>query len=375
MRIVHVISGLETGGAETMLAKLLAETRGKVEYRVVSLTRDGPVGERIRGLGIGTAALGMKRGLPDPRGIMWLAREIRTFAPDLVQTWMHHADLVGGLAARLSGRPVVWGIRNAGTLAAARPRWTTRVAMQICARLSHRLPARIISCGEKARDIHLAAGYDKAKMVVIPNGFDLSSFAPRPAARLELRRELGVPEDAHLVGMVSRDHPAKDVRNFVRAAGLASRREPSSYFLLCGDGLTPDNGRLGTWLAEEGILPRTRLLGHRSDVPRVLAALDLFTLSSRSEGFPNAIGEAMACGIPCATTDAGDSREIIGDTGTVVPIEDAEALATAWLTLLALGRERRQALGTAARTRIEARFSMQAVARDYLRTWESSIRH
>ena len=247
-----------------------------------------------------------------------MAGEIRRFRPDVVQTWMYHSDLIGGLAALLAGRPpVIWGIRNAG-LDPASSKWTTRRTRDLCALLSDRLPARIVSCSERGTQDHVRAGYSASRMVFIPNGFDLERFEPRPGHRDEFRREIDVPADAALVGMVARFHPAKDFPNFARAAAQAARDRPETWFVLCGDGVTSENQELTTWLREAGVLGRTRLLGRRNDVARVLSALDVFTLSSATEGFPNALGEAMAAGLPCVTTDAGDCSSILGDAGIVV---------------------------------------------------------
>jgi glycosyltransferase involved in cell wall biosynthesis len=362
VKVLHVISSLGVGGAEAMLTKLLHATAAQADATVVSLTGDGPIGERIRALGVETAFLGMRRGLPDPRGILALAREMRRFGPDVVQTWMYHADLIGGLASLLVGRPpVIWGIRNAD-LDQETARWTTRQTLRVCAQFSGALPARIVSCSERARDFHVARGYCADKMVVIPNGFDLDAFRPDPGARESVRRELSIPPEAPVVGMVARYHPMKDFGNFARAAALTSRDVPGLRLLLCGDGVTANNAELTGCLRDAGVLERTHLLGRRDDVRRILAALDLFTLSSATEGFPNVLGEAMSCGIPCVATDAGDSRWILGEIGRIVPVRSPDALASAWREALRLENATRARTGEQGRQRISALFSIAAVA-------------
>jgi glycosyltransferase involved in cell wall biosynthesis len=141
--------------------------------------------------------------------------------------------------------------------------------------------------------------------------------------------------------------------------------EPRSWFVLCGDGVTTDNGELIASLREAGVLERTRLLGRRGDVGRVLSALDVFTLSSLSEGFPNALGEAMACGVPCVTTDVGDCGWILGDAGRTVPARAPGALASAWLDVLCLDTAGRAALGARGRARVAADFSIETIAARY----------
>jgi glycosyltransferase involved in cell wall biosynthesis len=363
MKVLHLTGTLRTGGAETMLAKLLQARAPSHDALVVSLTGDGPIGERIRALGLRTELVGMRRGIPDPRGIAAVARLLRRYRPDVVQTWIYHSDLIGGLAAQISGRPpVVWNIRNA-ELPASSNKVTTRATLKACALLSKWLPRRIVTCSQRARDVHVAAGYDAERMVVIPNGFDLASFSPpTQEQRNAVRHEIGIPADALVVGMVARYDPMKDFQNFARAAGFLTRAEPRAHFVLCGDGITEENRELLAWLRDAGVLDRTKLLGRRGDVNRILRALDLFTLSSVSEGFPNALGEAMAAAVACVTTDVGDCKMILGDAGRVVPPRDPDALFKAWHDVIALGPTQRAELGTAGRRRVASSYSIDGVA-------------
>jgi glycosyltransferase involved in cell wall biosynthesis len=368
MKVLHVITGLAVGGAQAMLVKLLGATAGQHHGRVASLTGDGPVGERILALGVEVDCLTMRPGRPDPRAIWQLARSMRAYRPDVVQTWLYHADLLGGIAAALAGKPpVLWGIRNA-ELDAGTSKWLTRRTLDVCALLSSRLPTRIVSNSERARDHHVRLGYDASRMVVIPNGFDAATYGT--ASRDEVRRELGISAEAQVVGLVARFDPMKDLQTFARAAGIAASSRPHLAFVLCGEGLTADNAELGAWLHRAGVAGRTLLLGRRSDVPRILSALDLFTLSSASEGFPNALGEAMASGIPSVVTDVGDCRWIVGGAGRVVPPRDASALAREWCALLDLPRDHLRALGALGRTRIAAEFSVEAVAAKFVALYE-----
>lgn len=367
IKIVHVITGLGTGGAEMMLYKLLSSThRDEFSHSVISLTDRGTLGSGIQALGVPVSVLGMHRGLPNPLDIWRLAKMLRRESPDLVQTWMYHGDLVGGLAARMAGNvPVLWGIRQS-TFDSRRSRRRTQLVARLCARLSRWLPATIVCCSDMGRRSHEALGYDARKMVVIPNGFDLTAFAPDPQARSAVRQELGLDREALLVGLIARFDPQKDHENFIRAAGLLHRHRPDVHFVLCGDGIDRENTQLGGWIEAAGIGTHCHLLGRRRDMARLNAALDVATLSSSwGEGFPNVVGEAMACGVPCAVTDVGDSALIVGESGRVVPCRDPEALAAAWQELLDMPVEERRVLGAAARRRIEERYSLQAVVALY----------
>jgi glycosyltransferase involved in cell wall biosynthesis len=370
MRVVHVITGLTTGGAETMLFRLLASRSGQVQARVVVLSDVGPLAARIEALGVPVCRLGMRRGRPSARALAGLVQALAADRPDLVQTWLYHADLLGGLAARLAGGlPVAWNLRHSD-LDRAGTRRTTRWTMRACARLSHWLPARIVCCSEATRRVHAALGYAAGRMEVIPNGFDLAEWRPRPEARAALRQGLGWPADAFCVGLVARLDPQKDHPTFFEAAARLAARRPGVRFVLCGDGIVPDHPALAGLLRAAGLDGRVRLLGARADVADITAGLDVAASASAwGEGFPNVLGEAMASGVPCVATDVGDARLIVGDTGRIVPPRDPEALAAAWMELHDLGEGRRRALGALARRRVSERFALPDVVRRYERLY------
>lgn len=371
--MTHVITGLDTGGAETMLYRLLSHTdREAFEPRVVSMTGVGPVGEEIRGLGVPVESLGMRRGVPDPRGVLRLARYLRRDAPDVVQTWMYQADLVGGLATKLSVRPtpVAWGIHSTH-LDPRKVKASKILTVRACALSSHLLPARIVCCSEASRVVHARMGYRTNGMLVIPNGVDLASFKHDPDARASVREELGVEAETRLVGLVARFDPQKDHETFIRAAALLRNRLPDVDFVLCGTGITWENRELVRWIDSAGVRARCHLLGRRSDTPRLTAALDVASSSSAyGEAWPLVVGEAMACAVPCAVTDVGDSALIVGDTGRVVPPKDPASLAAAWQDLLTLRPEQRTALGLAARRRVEERFGLPEAVKRYEALYE-----
>jgi len=376
LKIQHIITGLATGGAETMLHKLLScLDRGLFSAHVVSLTDKGPTAEKIEALGVHVQALGMRRGIPDPRGIWRLRRCIQEIGPDIIQTWMYHADLIGGLAARCAGNvPVVWNIRHSN-LDARENKKTTLWTAKGCAWFSRQLPTRIVCCSEASRQVHTAIGYDPQKMVVIPNGFDLDMFAPDPAARESVRHELGVGQSTFILGMVARFDPQKDHFSLIQCVRILASQGFDFRIVLCGKGMECENAQLAQWIQEAGLTDRFFLLGPRDDMPRITAALDIAVLSSaHGEGFPNVLGEAMACEVPCVATDVGDSAEIIGDTGVVVPPRDPVALAGAIQQLLEMGAPERVALGKAARLRVQERFELEGVARRYEQVYRNVLK-
>jgi glycosyltransferase involved in cell wall biosynthesis len=364
--VVHIIAGLETDGAETVLHRLTSRMNPKrFSNQVISLTTLGPMAAKLEASGVQVRALGMHAGVPNPVYVARLASWLRFAKPHVVQTWMYHADFLGGLAAKLAGSaPVVWGIHHSNLDRGQNKRLTIWTA-KACAAFSGRIPSRIVCCSEASREMHARFGYAEQKMEVIPNGFDVLQFRPDAEARVSLRRELRLSESCSTIGMAARFHPQKGHRNFVNAAALLHAKSPDVHFLLCGKGVDRENTELVGWIDEADLMEVCHLLGPREDMPRFFAGLDVATSSSLTEAFPVAVGEAMACGVPCVVTNVGDSAAIVGDTGRVVPANDPAALADAWQSLLNAGSTGRQQLGLAARNRVEQRYALDAIVGRY----------
>lgn len=372
--VCHIITGLNSGGAEMMLYKLLsAMDRSTFSVEVISLTDSGPIGKKIQALDVPVRALGMRRGVPNPLAVLRLVGWLRQSRPAVIQTWMYHADLIGGVAARLAGGvPLAWGIHHSN-LDPEGSKCSTIWTAGLCARLSRWLPAHIVCCSEASRRVHTALGYDPDRMVVIPNGFDLTLFKPDLEGGSLIRQELGISEDTMLIGMVGRFDPQKDHLNFIKAAILLQKEIRDVQFLLCGDDITWKNQKLSKWIDGAGLHRYFHLLGRRNDIPRIMTALDIASSSSYGEGFPNVVGEAMACGTPCVVTDVGDSALMVGDTGKVVLPRDPSGLAAAWHDLIVQGEDARRQLGAEARRRVENNFSLPAIVGRYQQLYREMV--
>jgi len=365
LRVLHVINDLSIGGTEMTLYKLLSRTdRDKFKPTVISLNGVGKLGDRVKQLGIAVEAVGLKSGWRS-LSLLRLARLARRIEPDLIQGWMYHGNLAAQFAGLFVSRPVsiIWNIRQSlYTLDDEKP--ATARAIKLGARLSG-WPSRILNNSQKSVSQHAAIGYETSRTVVIPNGFDTESFNPSTESRVSVRAELGMPAETILVGRIGRYHHTKDHATFMRAAALLLNDYPDTQFLLAGKDVDWNNGELRTLVQDLGLVERVHLLGERLDMPRLTAALDIATSSSQAEGFPNVIGEAMSCAVPCVVTDVGDSVWLAGDTGRAVPPQDPEALAVAWKDVIGLGTEGRRGLGAAARTRVMRRFSLASVVDQY----------
>ena len=350
-----------------MLYKL-ATGIDKMEFEtlVVSLTKGGAVEGMLLAAGIPLVSLEFRRSFSDLAEVVRLVRLLRGYRPDILQTWLYHADLLGLVAGKLAGVPVIgWNVR-CSNMELAQYSLATRLIVRLLARLS-RYPSFAVVNSSTGRRFHQERlGYVPKRWCYIPNGFDLVRFRPDQAARAAFRTELGLGDDTVAIGLVARYDPMKDHANFLMAAGALHKRHPGIQFVMAGKGVTRANETLCRLIDEHGLAGCVHCLGERADVARILAGMDIVSLTSAfGEGFPNILGEAMACGIPCVSTDVGDAAEIIGDTGMVVAPRDHQALARAWRQLIEIGTESRRALGLAARRRIEQRYGLSVVVGQY----------
>lgn len=366
LHIMHIISDLHTGGAQSMLYRLLSSMpRDDIALTVVGLTDRGVVGDRMNALQVPVFYLGMKRGIPDPVGLWRLVRIIRKRRPLIVQSWLYHADLIGLLAGKLTGVPILlWNVRQSGMDMSQYSR-LSRLVVKALARLSP-LPDGVLVNSKAGQAAHTALGYRPRQWLYIPNGFDLERLKPDPAARGRFRGELGLPSETRLIGLIARYDPMKDHETFIRAALDVLNRGAEVHFVLAGPGVDAANQALMGPVTAQGQATYFHFLGDRPDVPAMMPAFDIYTMSSAfGEGFPNAVGEAMSCGVPCVATDVGDAAWIIGDTGTIVPPRDPAAMAAAWQQMLRLDAAEYARLGAAARRRMEEHFEIGAVAGQY----------
>ncbi|MCF8127342.1 MAG: glycosyltransferase, partial [Deltaproteobacteria bacterium] len=364
IKVMHVITDLDMGGAEVMLAKLIGATNlSRFNPSVLSLKRKGAVAGRIERLGVPILELNLNHPFSSPRAILKLRAVLSRQRPDLIQGWMYHGNLAAGILHFLNtnGPPVIWNIRHSLNRL-NQEKIFMRFLIHSGAVFSKN-PAAIIYNAQISLKQHAALGYFSEKAHVIPNGFDLERFRPDPDSRQKVRSKLGVPENGILIGLIARYSPMKDHLNFLRAASLVAKQRSNVRFLLVGrDVDTPSSGLAGM-IDALGLKGRVMCLDEHSDVVPFYAALDIASLSSAyGEGFPNVIGEAMACCVPCVATDVGDCRRLVGNTGIIVPAKDSRALKKGWEKLIDMGSVARDSLGSAARKRIREKFTISKIA-------------
>jgi glycosyltransferase involved in cell wall biosynthesis len=367
IRVLHIVADLRTGGAETMLIGLIKNSDPYAfEHRVLSMRSRGDFETILKQLDIRIDALGIHSWLDGLAKIGEIRKIVRDFRPDIVHTWLYHANVIGGIAGSLwSDAKIVWGL-HCGWLSSYHTKRLTRLMRMIGAKLSNFVPHNIICCAYSVREFHAGIGYNRAKLAIVGNGVELTRFAPSEIARAELRRELNVSPNQLLVGMIARFDPQKDFRTFIEAAVIVRRRYPDARFVLCGPGFETSNEAVVSELREKGLEESFVLLGLRSDVPRLMAALDTLVLSSLyGEALPLVVIEAMACGVPVVASDIGDIQRAVGPYGRVVQPRLPREFAEGITYYAGLTPEQRQLNATNARARVASMFSLPSVIRQH----------
>mgnify|MGYP006268262395 CR=1 FL=1 len=357
--VLHCITGLEVGGAEWMLCRYLRALGSEARrHRVLSLMRPGPLAREIESFGVAVDSLGLRRGAVGSGAILRLRRSIAAARPDILQGWMYHGNLAASVGGAIAARraPVIWGVHHSIDDIGNEPAMTRRV-IRLSALLSRRVAA-IAYCARISAEQHARLGFSGERATVLQNGVDVSEFRPRPGARDRLRALCGFPAESFVLGHVARAHPMKDASALVRATAALRARGVPAHAVLIGAG-HPDGPARAEAVAL-GVSDHVTALGARSDVPELLSGFDVFVLCSAwGEAFSLALTEALASGVPTVATDVGDSAEIVGADGAVVPARDLDSLVRAIEALAALTREERVAIGLSGRRRMTEELSLE----------------
>ena len=373
MKVLHIITGLAQGGAERALFLLITNNHNDnfVTHIVVSMVDFGVYGKRLQDAGIQVHMLQMPRGMLTFKGLYKLWSLIRKIKPDIIQTWMYHSDLVGGLIARLAGyNNVIWGIVgfNLNPNVASS---STRLTAKICAMLSGFIPRKIISCSAKSATVHQNMGYAREIFEIIPLGYDLKEFKRNESERYKLRKSYGIGLESIVVGCVARWNPQKDHRNLLQAISIIKDKF-SFHCVLAGPGMMENNKDLLDLINSiSGLNHNIVLAGIVDSIPNVMSAFDLHILPSLGEAFPNVVAEAMACRTPCIVTDVGDAATIVGNTGWVVPFGNSVALANTMMTALneMENKEKWKQRTMDCRTRIAENYTIERMVKSYNNLW------
>lgn len=373
MKILHIITGLGDGGAELTLFKIC-----KYDYYnkhlVISLTDHGKYFSLLNKLGTKVYCLNMK--FFSLHKFFFLIKLISSIRPDIVQTWLVHADFLGGIAARLAGiRSIVWNIRYSN-IEVGKSKLTTIIILKILSKLSYLIPQVIIIVSKKAKKIYELKGYDRKKLRFIPNGYDLSILKNRKIKKNFFKIKNKIKKHVPVIGNIARYDPQKDHLNLLNALSLLNHKSIDFICILVGSNINWSNIKLVSEIKRLGLRNHVKLLGRQDNIKEVINCFDVHVLSSSyGEGFPNVIAESMACAIPCITTDIGDSAFIVDKTGWVVPPMNAMKLSLAIeKALCEIGTADWKKRGDKARLRIKENFSINKMIKSYNKTWVSAFK-
>lgn len=365
-KILYIITSLSVGGAQKALLNL-ATSAFSDDYKpyVISLVAVNGVQQQFAEAGIPVHVLGLNRVKALPWLLPRLFRLVREIQPTVIHGWMHHGNLFATLAWLFAGRRplLLWGMHHTpekATLERAQHAFVLKAG-----RWLSRFPQHIVYVSRRSMQRHAELGYATQHAQVVANGIPLGKTSRRAEYYASVREELGIPAHALLIGSLTRYVPEKDIPNLLTAIRLMQEGGQAVHFLLAGEGMEASNPALQPLLATLPDQSSVHFLGVRTDAARLIAALDIATLSSQREAFPLFLAEAMAEGVPCVATDVGDIAEFVAETGLIVPASDSPALAQAWLNLLQQSIAQRQALGEQAKQRVAARYSLDAVVNTY----------
>ncbi|MBG84501.1 MAG: glycosyl transferase family 1 [Phycisphaerae bacterium] len=368
IRIAHVINNLQTGGAETTLLRLMEHIdRSRFEPFVLAMIGEGTIGPRIREMDIPVVALGAARRRLSVRTFLEIRRHLKEFQPDVIQSWMYHSNLAAYLSrGAVPNRPALaWNIRHSLHDLSHEP-WMTRQVIKAGAKRSAKVEAIIANSAVSMRQ-HEAIGYRSSRNEVIPNGFDLESLKPFPNASTKLREEIDIGDSGFIIGCAARFHPMKDQQMLVRATAELVEKGRDIHCVLIGRGCESggEAESLRPLLGE-----RLHLLGERRPLAETVSGLDCLAVASAwGEGFPNVLAEAMACEVPCVTTDVGDAAAIVADPERVISPRDQKAMVEVVDRMLQLEKQQRQKIGQEERARILENYPIAKIVKQYEDLW------
>lgn len=367
-RVVHIITSLNDGGAEALLYRICTSPHPPLEHIVISLTDMGKYGPLLKRDDIITFSLEIRSFFTLFQGFFKLLKLLNSIKPYSVQTWLYHADFLGGICAKLSGVPhIFWGVHNT-KLNWKHSSLSSLILVRLLSVLSYFIPEKIFFCAKSAQQVHANLGYCPHKLITIYNGYDVDYFKPDIVSRKRERLLYHIAETTFFIGMVARFSPQKDHDTFLKAL-LHLRRENLTFrCIIVGHNVTQLKEQIRMYGLEEYVI----LQESRMDIKNIFNAIDVLVLSSEyGEAFPNVIAEAMSCGTPCIATDVGDVQFMIGESGIVVPIKKPSALAAA---LLSLNRKKQsleewEKLKKLARQRVSNNFNFCSMLKKYLSWW------
>lgn len=371
MKLLMIINSLEVGGAEISLESLCLALKNSFDIEIISLSGNGEISKRLQDKNLRVHELKFDKSSLSLKEFFKLYKLTKSINPDIVHTWMYHSNFFGGVISKLLGvKKIIWSVHafniNPGML-----KRRTILLIKILGYLSHIIPNQIICCSKESQKVHEKLFFSKKKMVFIPNGVDAEIFKYSAKFRNQIRSELKLDEAVKLVGCIGRFDVQKNQLEFLKIAKKVFSLNNNYHFVIVGRGNDVKNIKLNMAIKDLNLTNQISLMGERSDVIKILSAIDIFALPSKGEAFPVSLCEAMSCEVPCAATDVGDVDLILGNIIETIDLKKFEMLHDLIIKLGSMNINQRQEIGKALRSRIKENFSISSISNAHREIYET----
>ncbi len=366
IKLVHVITSMSRGGAQSMLVKLVKELKdtGGFQQDIISLTSDCDYYDELAHLGVAVHIVKESNHFMLIKGLRVLLKSI---SPDILQSWMYHANFLSFFSGHPKNR-IIFNVRH--SLHDIRNEKPLTQAMIHIGKVLSKYIYSTVYCSKVSLEQHTGIGYSEKLSVYIPNGFDINKYRPNKNYRDNVREELNLYTDTTVIGSIARYHPMKNHVGLIQDFARYSYDFPDSCLLLIGSNIDGENNDIISMINKLNISNKVKLYGNRKDINRLMASMDIFIIPSLwGEAFPNVLGEAMSCSVPCIVSNVGDSPYILGGHGIVIQSSIYDSLCK----LSSLTKQERDALGSLSRQRIIDHFSLKSITEKYLDTYKKCI--
>jgi glycosyltransferase involved in cell wall biosynthesis len=375
--LVMIISNLGMGGAEVSLYNLCRSIKSDFKIDVITLLSNGELEAKFRDEGINVYSVNMDGAFSILPGFYRLLILLKSLKPNVIHTWMYHADFFGGLAAKIIGiKYVIWGIHNFN-IEKGMLKNSTRFIVFLCGIFSWMIPTKIITCSKAAINPHKKFLYNTRKFVVIPNGIDINKFKISKDAKSNFIKSNSLNSNIKIIGLIGRFDPQKNLQGFIRLAEYVSSIRQDALFIIAGKGNDKKNKILSHEIKAAGLEDKILLLGQVNEIQELIAALDILVLTSHGEAFPLVLLEALACGVKCFSTNVGDVVEILGGFGGIVPRGKMKQMSEMILDYLSeldkVGYKNIKLEKANYRGRVKNNFSLEIFAKLHIKIYENII--
>lgn len=374
MKVVHIIGGLPTGGAERMLVKLIKQTKKNINHVVISLKDQGEQGQYLIEMGIPLYEMNIGNPIDGATKFFKLKDIVKKERPSVIQGWMYHGNFLAGFLGKKLHVPSVYNVRHSLHNIKHEAK-----SIQAFIRLNSfysKHASSIVYNSSVSKKQHEEFGFFKKRSTVIPNGFDIEEYKFDKNKATKIRKELGIKEKDFLFTQIGRNHEMKNHSGFIKAGieALKTSGEKDLYFLIVGNGVDTDTD-LKDLIKKTDYSNHFFLWGQRTDISSIWNAANCGVLSSIwGEGFPNVVGEAMASETPCIVSDVGDSAFIVDEFGIVVPPNDHHEMSKAMVEMAEISSKELLIIKQQARKRIVDNFSIESISDQYLQLYKSILK-